>query len=106
MLKLASLWKKTSEKGTTYLSGVLYKGHDGRTVNIVILPNLEKSSDNQPSHHIFLSEKQGEKKAYPKRQANAAPRPQPAQQAQLPEDAPHPVDSFEDREPVSDDIPF
>lgn len=125
MLKLASLWTKTSKKGTKYLTGTLYKGHDGRMVNIMILPNTTKQSEKSPTHHVFLSEVLPEKQAWQKKPETKERKPfipkaknenvktrKPAAPAQAeafdqhPTDAPHPVDSFESFEPDMEEPPF
>jgi len=117
MLKLASLWAKTSKKGTRYLTGTLYKGHDGRLVNILILPNETKGSEKAPSHHVFLSEILPEKQAWQKQPAKVKERrpfipkakAAPAQTEEFdqhPDDAPHPVDDFEFVQPDSEEPPF
>jgi len=116
MLKLASLWLKTSKKGERYLTGTLYKGHDGRLVNIVILQNETKQSEKSPSHHIFLSEILPEKQAWSRKPETKERRPfipkakpAPAQTEvfdQHPDDAPHPVEAFETGEPDMEEPPF
>lgn len=115
MLKLASLWTKTSKKGTKYLTGTLYKGHDGRMVNIMILPNTTKQSEKSPTHHVFLSEVLPEKQGWQKKPETKERKPfipkakAPEAQAeafdQHPTDAPHPVEEFENFEPIGSSIP-
>ena len=47
--EIGALWKKTSGKGTTYLSGKI----DGRQV--VVFVNKDKKSDKHPDYRVLLS---------------------------------------------------
>jgi len=58
--KLGALWKKTSRKGTTFLSGTI----NGQRV--VIFKAREKRNDKSPDFEVFLS-----------RPAEARPAPTP-----------------------------
>lgn len=60
--KIGALWKKTTQDGKTYLSGVL---SDLRgDINIAVFKNDRKEKDNQPDYNIVLSQQQ-EKKERP-----------------------------------------
>jgi hypothetical protein len=50
MLKAGGLWAKTSAKGGRYLTGRL------GGVKVLIMPNRDRQSDNDPSHHLFFVE--------------------------------------------------
>ena len=47
--EIGALWKKTSGKGTAYLSGKI----DGRQV--VVFVNKDKKSDKHPDYRVLLS---------------------------------------------------
>ena len=50
MLKAGGLWAKTSAKGGRYLSGRL------GGVKVLIMPNRNRESDNDPSHILYFVE--------------------------------------------------
>ena len=50
MLKVASLWSKTSVKGGWYLTGRL------GGVKVLVMENRDRQSDDDPSHHLFFVE--------------------------------------------------
>lgn len=52
MIMLAKLWRGKSKAGNDYLSG--YWG-EGR---LLIFPNKQKKTDRDPSHFLFVAEKQ------------------------------------------------
>lgn len=47
--EIGALWKKTSAKGTVFLSGVI----DGK--NVVAFENKDKRSEKQPDYRVLLS---------------------------------------------------
>jgi hypothetical protein len=50
MLKVASLWSKTSVKGGWYQTGRL------GGVKVLVMENRDRQSDDDPSHHLFFVE--------------------------------------------------
>jgi hypothetical protein len=50
MLKAAPLWQKSSAKGGQYLTGRL------GGVKVLVLENRDRKTDDDPSHHLFLTE--------------------------------------------------
>jgi len=56
--RIGALWKRESEKGKTYLSGVLDMGAFGE-VRVSIFKNDRKEKENQPDYHVVLSGEAG-----------------------------------------------
>ena len=52
--RVGALWKRESEKGKTYLSGVLDMGAFGE-VRVSIFKNDRKEKENQPDYNVVLS---------------------------------------------------
>ena len=52
MVRLCGLWKKTSDRGTEYLSGNLGNGR------LLVIPNEHKSGPNDPDYLLYIKEKQ------------------------------------------------
>jgi hypothetical protein len=50
LIKAAGLWQKSSVKGGQYLTGRL------GGMKVLILENRERQSDDDPSHHLFITE--------------------------------------------------
>lgn len=50
LLKICGVWIRTDEKGNVRLSG-----RYSYDTKIVILPNLKRESDGDPSHFVFLA---------------------------------------------------
>jgi uncharacterized protein (DUF736 family) len=52
--EIGALWKKTSAKGTVFLSGKI----NGQAV--VIFANRDKKNDKQPDYRVLLSKRRAE----------------------------------------------
>ena len=63
LIKAAPLWAKSSVKGGQYLTGRL------GGMKVLILENRDRQNDDDPSHHLFVTEA-------PERRQGAAERPQ------------------------------
>jgi hypothetical protein len=63
LIKAAGLWAKSSVKGGQYLTGRL------GGMKVLILENRDRQNDDDPSHHLFVTEA-------PERRQGAAERPQ------------------------------
>jgi hypothetical protein len=50
LIKAAGLWAKSSVKGGQYLTGRL------GGMKVLILENRDRQSDDDPSHHLFVTE--------------------------------------------------
>jgi hypothetical protein len=50
MLKAAGLWAKTSVKGGQYLTGRM------GGLKVLIMENRDRQNDDDPSHHLFVTE--------------------------------------------------
>ena len=90
MLKAAGLWAKSSVKGGQYLTGRL------GGLKVVILENRDRQSDDDPSHHLFVTEaaerprerSEGQRAPNPPRTPQTQPQAHRASfQAQAPLDA-------------------
>jgi hypothetical protein len=68
LIKAAGLWAKSSVKGGQYLTGRM------GGLKVLILENRDRKSDDDPSHHLFVTEA-------PDRRQGAAERPQERGQA-------------------------
>ena len=94
--KVGALWKKKSQAGNNFMTGVLeLEGKDGKKIDIIVFTSRDKQTDKHPDAIIYLSDKQRDQSAAPKPSAAPTPRPvaKPAVRQQAP--APTPAPSVE-----------
>lgn len=75
--KIGALWKKRSQKGMDFMSGVIEI--DNKKIFIVVFKN-EKKTDKQPDYSILLSQPMGERP--PQTEQEEQVQAQPTQQDQ------------------------
>jgi hypothetical protein len=81
LIKAAPLWAKSSVKGGQYLTGRL------GGVKVLILENRDRQNDDDPSHHLFVTEA-------PDRRQGAAERPQERSGSGTPQTGQRPSDAL------------
>jgi uncharacterized protein (DUF736 family) len=53
-MEIGALWKRTSQKGEPYLSGVINLPPFGQ-MQVAVFPNDRKQSDNHPDYRVVYS---------------------------------------------------
>ena len=87
--ELGALWKRKSQKGTTFLTGKIKVNNE--SIDVVVFQNTEKKSENSPDYRILKSQPRPQNVgtlSAPKNAKNAAPRPR------------------QNTEPVEEDVSF
>ena len=70
-VKVANLYKKTSQKGMEYYTGPM------GNVQLVVMPNGYKQNDQDADFVVYIAEKQQAQKQYQSRPQQQAPAPKP-----------------------------